>query len=71
MEESRIWFVLPLAYRALFGRLSVSKRTARKNFMDGTYVTRLHVDAMTSDVIAPSPWKIFGCQNGKAWTYLL
>lgn len=21
-------------------------------------------DAMTSDVVAPSPWKIFGCQNG-------
>ncbi|KAL3520715.1 hypothetical protein ACH5RR_018864 [Cinchona calisaya] len=45
-------------------RLSVSKRTARKNFMDGTYVTHIHVDAMRSDVIAPSPWKIFGCQNG-------
>lgn len=24
----------------------------------------MHVNAMTSDVIAPSPWKIFGCQNG-------
>ncbi|GFP82850.1 protein enhanced disease resistance 2 [Phtheirospermum japonicum] len=24
----------------------------------------LHVNAMTSDVIAPSPWKIFGCKNG-------
>ncbi|PIN08522.1 hypothetical protein CDL12_18895 [Handroanthus impetiginosus] len=34
--------------------LSVSKRTAK----------RCIVDAMTSDVIAPSPWKIFGCQNG-------
>ncbi|XP_071934900.1 protein ENHANCED DISEASE RESISTANCE 2 isoform X1 [Coffea arabica] len=45
-------------------RLSVSKRTASKNFMDGTYVTHMPVDAMTSDVIAPSPWKIFGCQNG-------
>ncbi|KAL3523463.1 hypothetical protein ACH5RR_016297 [Cinchona calisaya] len=45
-------------------RLSVSKRMAHKNFMDGTYVTSVHVDAMTSDVIAPSPWKIFGCQNG-------
>lgn len=25
----------------------------------------IHVNAMTSDVIAPSSWKIFGCQNGK------
>ncbi|XP_044461274.1 protein ENHANCED DISEASE RESISTANCE 2-like [Mangifera indica] len=24
----------------------------------------IHTEAMTSDVIAPSPWKIFGCQNG-------
>ncbi|WCJ19319.1 hypothetical protein M5689_001615 [Euphorbia peplus] len=28
------------------------------------YYSTLHNEAMKSDVIAPSPWKIFGCQNG-------
>ncbi|KDP44376.1 hypothetical protein JCGZ_20056 [Jatropha curcas] len=28
------------------------------------YFSTLHTEAMTSDVLAPSPWKIFGCQNG-------
>ena len=66
-----IWIFVCFAftYQDLFGRLSVSKRTASKNFMDGTYVTHMPVDAMTSDVIAPSPWKIFGCQNGKGQNY--
>ncbi|KAM7499126.1 hypothetical protein LguiA_023540 [Lonicera macranthoides] len=45
-------------------RLNVSKRTPRKSFVDWTSAATMHVDAMTSDVIAPSPWKIFGCQNG-------
>ncbi|KAL8052115.1 hypothetical protein ABFX02_06G192400 [Erythranthe guttata] len=36
--------------------LSVTRRTSR-NSIDLS-------SAMTSDVIAPSPWKIFGCQNG-------
>uniref|UniRef100_A0A5B7AM44 Protein ENHANCED DISEASE RESISTANCE 2-like n=1 Tax=Davidia involucrata TaxID=16924 RepID=A0A5B7AM44_DAVIN len=45
-------------------RLIVSKRTAHKKSVDWTSASSMHVDAMTSDVIAPSPWKIFGCQNG-------
>ncbi|XP_009626094.1 protein ENHANCED DISEASE RESISTANCE 2-like isoform X1 [Nicotiana tomentosiformis] len=45
-------------------RLSVSKRMAHKSSMDSTAASSMHVDAMTSDVLAPSPWKIFGCQNG-------
>ncbi|GFZ14760.1 pleckstrin homology (PH) and lipid-binding START domains-containing protein [Actinidia rufa] len=45
-------------------RLSISKRTAHKKTVDWTSVSCMHMDAMTSDVIAPSPWKIFGCQNG-------
>ncbi|VFQ64791.1 unnamed protein product [Cuscuta campestris] len=45
-------------------RLSVSKRMARKKSIDWTEASSSHVDAMTSDVIGPSPWKIFGCQNG-------
>ncbi|KAL3838327.1 hypothetical protein ACJIZ3_022918 [Penstemon smallii] len=44
--------------------LSVSRRMANKRSIDWTSSTSMHVDAMTSDVIAPSPWKIFGCQNG-------
>ncbi|KAI5648652.1 hypothetical protein M9H77_34657 [Catharanthus roseus] len=45
-------------------RLSVSKRTAQKSISDKSSALSMHVNAMTSDVIAPSPWKIFGCQNG-------
>ncbi|CAI0411850.1 unnamed protein product [Linum tenue] len=43
-------------------RLSISRRTESKRSID--YYSTLHTEAMTSDVIAPSPWKIFGCQNG-------
>lgn len=32
--------------------------------IDWTSTSSFHVEAMTSDVIAPSPWKIFSCQNG-------
>ncbi|XP_057781813.1 protein ENHANCED DISEASE RESISTANCE 2-like isoform X2 [Salvia miltiorrhiza] len=32
--------------------------------IDWTVFSSSVSDAMTSDVIAPSPWKIFGCQNG-------
>ncbi|KAG6410114.1 hypothetical protein SASPL_128163 [Salvia splendens] len=43
--------------------LSVSKRMAKRS-IDWTSASSVHVEAMTSDVIAPSPWEIFGCQNG-------
>ncbi|XP_057979622.1 protein ENHANCED DISEASE RESISTANCE 2-like [Malania oleifera] len=45
-------------------RLVGSKRTGHNNSVDWTHSPSMHMDAMTSDVIAPSPWKIFGCQNG-------
>ncbi|XP_068663462.1 protein ENHANCED DISEASE RESISTANCE 2-like isoform X2 [Aristolochia californica] len=32
-------------------------------FLDWTHCLSTHSDPMTSDVIAPSPWTIFGCQN--------
>lgn len=32
--------------------------------IDWTVYSSSVSDAMTSDVVAPSPWKIFGCQNG-------
>ncbi|KAI3470474.1 hypothetical protein Pfo_027137 [Paulownia fortunei] len=44
--------------------MSVSKRIANKRSIDWTSASSTHVNAMTSDVIAPSPWKIFGCRNG-------
>lgn len=43
--------------------MSVSKRRENKGSIDWT-ATAMNVNAMTSDVIAPSSWKIFGCQNG-------
>ncbi|RXI07468.1 hypothetical protein DVH24_005241 [Malus domestica] len=45
-------------------RLVGSRRTERKNSVDWTFSPLMHTEGMTSDVIAPSPWKIFGCQNG-------
>ncbi|XP_073293321.1 protein ENHANCED DISEASE RESISTANCE 2-like isoform X1 [Primulina huaijiensis] len=44
--------------------LSVSKRMKNKRCVDPATVSSDHMNAMTSDVIAPSAWKIFGCQNG-------
>ncbi|KAK0592123.1 hypothetical protein LWI29_013664 [Acer saccharum] len=43
--------------------LQGSKRARRKRSIDWTLGTSIHAEA-TTDVIAPSPWKIFGCQNG-------
>ncbi|KAJ7975060.1 Protein ENHANCED DISEASE RESISTANCE 2-like [Quillaja saponaria] len=45
-------------------RLDGSKRTNREYSVDWTLNSSICTDIMTSDVIAPSPWKIFGCQNG-------
>ncbi|PQQ08721.1 protein ENHANCED DISEASE RESISTANCE 2-like [Prunus yedoensis var. nudiflora] len=41
-----------------------SRRAERKISVDWTFGSLTHTESMTSDVIAPSPWKIFGCQNG-------
>ncbi|GMN24814.1 hypothetical protein TIFTF001_000703 [Ficus carica] len=45
-------------------RLGGSSRTSRINSIDWTICPSTQADPMTSDVIAPSPWTIFGCQNG-------
>ncbi|XWS66169.1 hypothetical protein CRYUN_Cryun05aG0176800 [Craigia yunnanensis] len=45
-------------------RLGSTKTTDRKNSVNWPFLSSVHAEAMTSDVIAPSPWKIFGCQNG-------
>nr|GLL34980.1 protein ENHANCED DISEASE RESISTANCE 2-like [Ipomoea trifida] len=44
--------------------LSVSNRMSRKQSIDWNDASSTPVDAMTSDVVGPSPWKIFGIQNG-------
>lgn len=44
-----------------------SKRSSHADsfdFLDWTVCSSAHTDPMTSDVVAPSPWAIFGCQNG-------
>lgn len=45
-------------------RLNRSKEKSRTNSIDWTLSSSVSTDLMTSDVIAPSPWTIFGCQNG-------
>ncbi|KAK4441186.1 protein ENHANCED DISEASE RESISTANCE 2 [Sesamum alatum] len=43
-------------------RLNCSSKHSHS--IDWTAYSSSVSDAMTSDVVAPSPWKIFGCQNG-------
>ncbi|KAK8612268.1 hypothetical protein V6N13_092386 [Hibiscus sabdariffa] len=45
-------------------RLVNQKRTDNKVSVHWPFHSSVNADAMTSDVVAPSPWKIFGCQNG-------
>ncbi|KAJ4980092.1 hypothetical protein NE237_010872 [Protea cynaroides] len=45
-------------------RLNGAKRRDCRNSLDWTLRSSMHTDSMTHDVIAPSPWTIFGCQNG-------
>lgn len=50
-------------------RLYVSKRSDYKYSGDWTLGSSIRSEATASDVIAPSPWKIFGCQNGKNFKF--
>ncbi|EPS60685.1 hypothetical protein M569_14116, partial [Genlisea aurea] len=43
-------------------RLNCSSKHA--NSIDWTMYSSSIIEAMTSDVVAPSPWKIFGCRDG-------
>lgn len=45
-------------------RLNCSTKTRHTSSLDWTLCSSTAMDAMTSDVVAPSPWTIFGCQNG-------
>ncbi|PIA29112.1 hypothetical protein AQUCO_06200006v1 [Aquilegia coerulea] len=45
-------------------RLNRTKERTRTSSIDWTFSSSMHPDLVTSDVIAPSPWTIFGCQNG-------
>ncbi|KAE8714803.1 Ribophorin I isoform 1 [Hibiscus syriacus] len=40
------------------------KNTINKVSVHWPFHSSVNADSMTSDVVAPSPWKIFGCQNG-------
>ncbi|XP_052134102.1 protein ENHANCED DISEASE RESISTANCE 2-like isoform X2 [Oryza glaberrima] len=42
----------------------LSRRSNRMHSIDWTVFSSVHNDPMASDVIAPSPWTIFGCKNG-------
>ncbi|KAA3468789.1 protein ENHANCED DISEASE RESISTANCE 2-like isoform X1 [Gossypium australe] len=45
-------------------RLSGSNNEHHNNSLDWTLYSSTKMDRVTSDVVAPSPWTIFGCQNG-------
>ncbi|KAJ6806737.1 protein ENHANCED DISEASE RESISTANCE 2 [Iris pallida] len=45
-------------------RLSGRKGRSPMHSVDWTSFSSIHTDPMTSDVIAPSSWTIFGCKNG-------
>ncbi|XP_042512360.1 protein ENHANCED DISEASE RESISTANCE 2-like isoform X2 [Macadamia integrifolia] len=45
-------------------RSNGSKRTDCRNSIDWTLRSSLYSESMMHDVIAPSPWTIFCCQNG-------
>ncbi|GMI72542.1 hypothetical protein like AT2G28320 [Hibiscus trionum] len=45
-------------------RFANSKRTDSKVCVYWPFHSSVNAEATTSDVVAPSPWKIFGCQNG-------
>lgn len=40
------------------------KGRSQMHSIDWTAYSSVHTDPMSSDVIAPSPWTIFGCKNG-------
>ncbi|XP_022850998.1 protein ENHANCED DISEASE RESISTANCE 2-like isoform X1 [Olea europaea var. sylvestris] len=42
----------------------LNRRNKNAHSIDWTLCSSSVTDAMTSDVVAPSSWKIFGCQNG-------
>ncbi|RDY00520.1 Protein ENHANCED DISEASE RESISTANCE 2-like protein, partial [Mucuna pruriens] len=56
-------FLSPLRRRRSTLRNGGSK-SADWKYSNLNFQTCLYTEAMTADVIAPSPWKIFGCQNG-------
>ncbi|XP_012471524.1 protein ENHANCED DISEASE RESISTANCE 2 [Gossypium raimondii] len=45
-------------------RLSSSIESNHNDSIDWTLYPTTKMDRVTSDVVAPSPWTIFGCQNG-------
>lgn len=46
-------------------RFNCSNKSHRLKSIDWTFSPSSVADATTSDVVAPSSWTIFGCQNGR------
>ncbi|XP_066167752.1 uncharacterized protein [Oryza sativa Japonica Group] len=47
----------------------LSRCSNRMHSIGWTVFSSVHNDPMASDVIAPSPWTIFDCKNGKRWWF--
>ncbi|TKY51590.1 ENHANCED DISEASE RESISTANCE 2 [Spatholobus suberectus] len=64
-EEAARWIrsLQDAAFKVLLCTLMSSKSTDWK-YSNLNFQSCIYTEAMTADVIAPSPWKIFGCQNG-------
>ncbi|KAG6432816.1 hypothetical protein SASPL_104403 [Salvia splendens] len=56
--------LMKLLYSILINLVELNYSSKHSYSIDWTVYSSSVSDAMTSDVIAPSPWKIFGCQNG-------
>lgn len=53
--------------KCCWNRYGGSKSTDWK-YSNLSFESCVYSEARTSDVIAPSQWKIFGCQNGEAFS---
>ncbi|TKY46165.1 ENHANCED DISEASE RESISTANCE 2 [Spatholobus suberectus] len=65
-EDAAEWIrsLQDAALKFCLTRMGGSKRTNWKHSAEWDFQSSIYTEAMTSDVNAPSPWKIFGCHNG-------
>lgn len=49
-------------------RMGGSKKKKWKQSIEWNFQSCIYNEAMTSAVIAPSPWKLFSCYNGKSFS---
>ncbi|KAM7267530.1 hypothetical protein ACFE04_009696 [Oxalis oulophora] len=64
LKEDQIPERKNMSVNKIWRRLRLSRKGSRGTSIDWTNGSPHRLEAMTPDVIAPSPWKIFGCQNG-------